>query len=64
MSNVELWDSQISTVERMLKFLTGDFWKITLSGRTWEFSNPEEKGMISNPISEGYTFSLYNIFLT
>ncbi len=56
-SNVELWDSQISTVERMLKFLTGDFWKITLSGRTWEFSNPEEKGEKTNKFDKVSLFS-------
>ena len=41
-SNIELWDAQIPTIERMLKFLTGDFWKIILSSRTWKFNNPQE----------------------
>ena len=41
-SNIALWQAQISTIERMLKFLTGDLWKIVLSNRTWKFHNPEE----------------------
>ena len=56
-SDVELWDSQISTIERMLKFLTGDFWKITLSSRTWKFINPEEIGEKSNKFDKVSLFS-------
>lgn len=43
-SNVVLWKTQVSTIERMLKFLTGDLWKITLSNRIWKFNSLEEMG--------------------
>ena len=33
---------------RMLKFLTGDLWKITLSSRAWQFNNLEEVREKSN----------------
>lgn len=57
MSNVELWETQICTVERMLKFLTGDLWKIELSSRTWQFSRPDEIGEKSNKYDEVSLFS-------
>ena len=56
-SNVELWETQIYTVERMLKFLTGDLWKITLSSRMWQFSKPDEIGEKSNKYDEVSLFS-------
>ena len=56
-SNVEIWDSQIHTVERMLKFLTGDLWKITLSSRAWQFNNLEEVREKSNKYDEVSLFS-------
>ena len=56
-SNVELWETQICTVERMLKFLTGDLWKIELSSRTWQFSRPDEIGEKSNKYDEVSLFS-------
>lgn len=56
-SNVEIWDSQIRTVERMLKFLTGDLWKITLSSRAWQFNNLEEVREKSNKYDEVSLFS-------
>lgn len=56
-SNVELWSSQISTIERMLKFLTGDFWKITLSNRAWCFNNPDE---VSEKSSKYDNISLFS----
>lgn len=56
-SNVELWSSQISTIERMLQFLTGDFWKITLSSRTWQFNYPEEAGEKANKFDKVSLFS-------
>ena len=56
-SNVELWETQICTIERMLKFLTGDLWKIELSSRTWQFSRPDEIGEKSNKYDEVSLFS-------
>ena len=56
-SNVDLWETQICTVERMLKFLTGDLWKIKLSSRTWQFSKPDEIGEKSNKYDEVSLFS-------
>ena len=54
-SNEELWETQICTIERMLKFLTGDLWKIELSSRTWQFSRPDE--IKSNKYDEVSLFS-------
>ena len=56
-SNIELWDAQIPTIERMLKFLTGDFWKIILSSRTWKFNNPQEVKEKSNKFDKVSLFS-------
>lgn len=56
-SNVELWETQIHTAERMLKFLTGDLWKITLSSRIWQFSKSDEVGEKSNKYDEVSLFS-------
>lgn len=56
-SNVGLWETQICTIERMLKFLTGDLWKIELSSRTWQFSRPDEIGEKSNKYDEVSLFS-------
>ena len=56
-SNMELWETQICTVERMLKFLTGDFWKIDFSRRTWQFCKPNETGEKSNKYDEVSLFS-------
>ena len=36
-SNVDLWNKQVKTVERMLKFLTGDLWGIEFVERNWPF---------------------------
>ena len=41
-SNVDLWNKQITTVERMLKFLTGDLWGFEFVKRNWTFE-PNEK---------------------
>lgn len=38
-SNLDLWTHQIDTLNRMLKFLTGDLWKITFVARTCSLSN-------------------------
>ena len=56
-SNLELWEKQICTVERMLKFLTGDLWKIDFSRRTWQFSKPDEVGEKLNKYDEVSLFS-------
>lgn len=56
-SNVEVWSPQISTIERMLKFLTGDLWKICLTSRRWQFNNPEEVGEKSNKFDKVSLFS-------
>lgn len=40
-SNVDLWDKQITTVRRMLKFLTGDLWDIEFVKRNWQFETNE-----------------------
>ena len=56
-SNEELWETQICTIECMLKFLTGDLWKIELSSRTWQFSRPDEIGEKSNKYDEVSLFS-------
>lgn len=56
-SDIELWDAQIPTIERMLKFLTGDFWKIILSSRTWKFNNPQEVKEKSNKFDKVSLFS-------
>lgn len=56
-SDMELWETQICTVERMLKFLTGDFWKIDFSRRTWQFCKPNETGEKSNKYDEVSLFS-------
>lgn len=56
-SNVGLWETQIGTIERMLKFLTGDIWKIELSSRTWQFSRLDEVGEKSNKYDEVSLFS-------
>ena len=42
-SNVGLWNHEVSIIERMLKFLTGDLWKITFSTRMWQFIDLEEE---------------------
>ena len=56
-SDMELWETQICTVERMLTFLTGDFWKIDFSRRTWQFCKPNETGEKSNKYDEVSLFS-------
>ncbi len=56
-SNVEIWKQQIPTVERMLKFLTGDFWKIALSNREWMFCSKDEVEKKSNKYDEVSLFS-------
>lgn len=56
-SNVILWENQISIIERMLKFLTGDLWKITFSHRSWNFSIPEEIGEKTNKYNKVSLFS-------
>lgn len=56
-SNVELWDSQVPTVERMLKFLTGDIWTITLADRVWKFSNSERTDEKTNKFDKVSLFS-------
>lgn len=53
-SNVDLWEKQIPTVERMLKFLTGDLWEIEFVQRVWEFEakgKAEEKTALYNRAS-------------
>lgn len=57
-SNTELWKKQISTIERMLKFLTGDIWKICFTGRNWRFSVPEEIGEKSNKYEKYHCFQV------
>ncbi|MBQ3611288.1 MAG: hypothetical protein IJA01_03350 [Firmicutes bacterium] len=56
-SNITLWKPQISIIERMLKFLTGDLWKITLSNRTWNFNRPDEIGEKTNKYDKVSLFS-------
>lgn len=56
-SNVSLWETQVATIERMLKFLTGDYWKITLSNRTWLFYKPEKVGEKTNKYDRVTLFS-------
>ena len=56
-SDSELWKSQVSTIERMLKFLTGDIWEICFTSRTWCFSVPEEMGEKSNKYDKVSLFS-------
>ena len=41
-SNVDLWNKQVKTVERMLKFLTGDLWGIEFVERNWPFELNEK----------------------
>lgn len=36
-NDVELWRPQIPLVERMLKFLTGDIWRLSVVNRTYTF---------------------------
>lgn len=43
-SNVDLWKQQTSTLNRMLKFLTGDLWEIQFIERKWSFIQCEEVG--------------------
>lgn len=40
-SDLGLWSKQVSIIERMLRFLTGDLWTISLSSRTWQLNKPE-----------------------
>lgn len=56
-SDKGLWDSQISIIERMLRFLTGDIWKIAFSIRTWKFVNAKEIGENSNKYDSVSLFS-------
>lgn len=56
-SNIELWTSKVSIVERMLKFLTGDLWKIRFSSRMWQFIDLEEDGKKSNKFDRVSLFS-------
>lgn len=56
-SNVELWQTQIDTVERMLKFLTGDLWYVTVTSRSWQFIDLEEVGKKSNKYDKVSLFS-------
>lgn len=41
-SDVDLWNKQITTVERMLKFLTGDLWGFEFVKRNWSFEQNEK----------------------
>lgn len=36
-----LWNKQASLLNRMLKFLTGDFWSVSFSSRGWKFVQEE-----------------------
>lgn len=56
-SDTELWESQEYTIERMLKFLTGDIWKINFTSRVWRFSASEEMGKKSNKYDTVSLFS-------
>ena len=56
-SDKRLWDSQIYIIERMLRFLTGDIWKIAFSSRTWKFVNAKEIGENSNKFDSVSLFS-------
>lgn len=56
-SNIELWASKVSIVERMLKFLTGDLWKIRFSSRIWQLIDLEEDGKKSNKFDRVSLFS-------
>lgn len=41
-SDVDLWNKQIITIERMLKFLTGDLWSFEFVKRNWLFELSEK----------------------
>ena len=41
-SNVNLWNRQVKTIKRMLRFLTGDLWSIKFVKRDWKFKSNEE----------------------
>lgn len=56
-SNVVIWETQVFRIERMLKFLTGDLWKITLSNRIWRFNNLEEVKQKTNEYDKVSLFS-------
>lgn len=56
-SDTELWRSQEYTIERMLKFLTGDIWKINFTSRAWRFSVSEKMGKKSNKYDTVSLFS-------
>lgn len=43
MSDPELWERQQQTIERMLKFLTGDIWKVRFLPRDIVFSQTEKE---------------------
>lgn len=53
----ELWNSNANIIERMLRFLTGDIWKISFSTRFWKFVNPNEIGEKSNKFDKVSLFS-------
>lgn len=56
-SNTGMWSSQIETIERMLKFLTGDMWTIKLSDREWKFAVQEEVREKTNKYDKVSLFS-------
>ena len=56
-SNVDLWDKQKETVERMLKFLTGDLWGFKFVKRTWSFESNEKAEEKTTLYSKASLFS-------
>jgi len=55
--DVGLWKSNTPTIERMLKFLTGDIWKILFSSRVWRFDNLDDKREKTKKYEEVSLFS-------
>lgn len=56
-SNVKLWEQQIPTLKRMLKFLTGDLWELQFINREWNFIQNEEIGEKTTSYTKASLFS-------
>lgn len=56
-SDSVLWNEQISLLNRMLRFLTGDLWSVSFTPRTWMFAQEEQIAEKSSAYSRATLFS-------
>ncbi len=55
--NPELWNAHIDIIQRMLKFLTGDLWKVSFSKREWKFETDDKRSECTTKYSRVSLFS-------